>query len=74
MSSNAGAPYCMICKHNHYYPCEDDMKRRTKEGKMAFAKVWDETVGTGRKVSEEAINRMLEERFDGAPGWEEIDG
>lgn len=49
------------------------MKRRTKEGKMAFAKVWDETVGTGRKVSEEAINRMLEERFDGAPGWEEID-
>lgn len=48
-------------------PVEEKQIRRTKAGKMAFAKAWD-----SGDASEENINRILAERFDGAPGWEEF--
>lgn len=46
--------------------------RRTKEGKMAFAKAWDKAQSEGRKMTARDVDQMLDERFDGAPGWEEF--
>lgn len=61
-----GAPVSLARRIEIYFDAPAEPKqRRTKEGKMAFAKAWD-----AGDASEENINRILAERFDGAPGWE----
>lgn len=37
---------------------------------MAFEKAFDQNLGTGQDVSEEDVDKILKERFNGAPGWE----
>lgn len=64
-----GAPVALARKIEIFLDATPEPKmRRTKEGKMAFAKAWD-----AGDASEENINRILAERFDGAPGWETYD-
>lgn len=43
-------------------------RKRTKEGRMAFERAWDEMQGPPK---ESRVNEILKERFNGAPGWEE---
>lgn len=66
-----GAPVSLARKIEIFLDATVEPKqRRTKEGKMAFAKCYDIAWQEGRMVSEADIERMLAERFDGAPGWE----
>lgn len=66
-----GAPVSLARRIEIYFTEETTYpKRRTKEGKMAFAKAYDIAQQEGRTVSESDVERMLAERFDGAPGWE----
>lgn len=48
------------------------MKRRSAAGRIAFEKAWDLAVNNKRAVLQSDIDHILQERFNGAPGWEEI--
>lgn len=46
---------------------------RTVAGRLAFERAFDEVVrGDRTAITEARIEEILEERFDGQPGWEDI--